>query len=193
MASQVDVANGCLTKLGTRPITSVSDSSQEARAVAGAWERLRDAELRAHPWKFSIQRKLVGALTEAPAFGYTHQFELPAGYLRLVEIDGVWCWDAGEKPAWQIEGRRLLLDHAGPIRLRWAGVIENVGLWDPLFVEVMVCRLATELCEKLTGSDSKKNALEFDYQKAVRIGRQTDAIERAPQPPRDGSWITGRA
>ncbi len=195
MASQVDVANRALSKLGQRRIASVSDSSTEARSVAAAWDILRDAELRAHPWKFSLARGRIGALTEAPAFGFTHQFQLPAKYLRLVSIDGLWCWIALDEPdlAWQIEGGRLLLNRAGPVNLRWAQVVENVGLWYALFVDAFSCRLAVEICQQITASDSLKQSLEYDYQKAIRLARQTDAIERAPQPPRDGSWILGRA
>lgn len=192
MASQVDVANRALTKLGCRPITSMGDASQEARAVSSAWDITRDAEMAAHPWKFTLFRRSIGRITEVPPFGYAYQYELPAGFLRLVEIDGIWAWETPEKPLWSIEGRRLLLDLAGPINLRWAGVVETVGQWPALFCEVMACRLASELCERLTSSATQKNTLEYEYQKAVRIGKQTDAIERAPVPARDTSWITGR-
>src|SRR5690606_36699993 len=126
---------------------------------------------------FAVSRTTVGALTDAPGFGFTHQFQFPACYLSLVEDDGIWRWTVEDELAWSLEGRRLLLNRSGPINLRWVGVKENVGEWDALFVDAFSFRLAYEICEQITGSDIKKRTLYYDYQRAIRRAMQRDALE----------------
>jgi hypothetical protein len=190
VASQVDIANAALVKLGAERITNLSDPGAEP--LEGAWDRLRDAELRSHPWKFAIRRGEFAPLTEVPAWGAGYQYQLPADYLRLVAIADDWWWDDELGPPWRIEGQRILTDMGSPLRLRWLSRVTETPRFDPLFVEALACRIALDLCVKVTGSASLKQTLRQDHMLALRDAYRVDAIERSPEPMRDTSWITGR-
>jgi hypothetical protein len=192
LASQVGIANVALGKLGSSSISNLDDPSPGAEAVKAVWDYARDAELRAHPWKFAITRGTITNLTAAPAWGYSYQYQLPTGYLRVVEINRDWWWDNWERAPWQIEGKRILTDIGSPLELRWLQRVTAASDFAPDFVPVLACRIALETCVRITGSDSLKETIRADYALALRSARATDAIERSPEPMRDGSWITGR-
>ncbi len=193
MTSQVAIANAAVLKLGANRITNLSDRSPEAQAIEATWDRLRDTELRKHPWKFAVRRVGLGADTAVPAFGPERQFALPSDYLALVEVDGTWAWQTDAGPVWQIEGRKILTDLAAPLNVRYLRRVETTVDWDACFVEAFACRLALELCERITQSGSKKQGLRFDYENAVSDARRVDAIERSPYPVPEASWISARA
>jgi hypothetical protein len=69
MASQVDIANRALTKLGAARIISFGDDNKQARAVESMFDIVRDAELRSHIWSFSVRRTSSGCASNNPCMG----------------------------------------------------------------------------------------------------------------------------
>lgn len=56
MATQLEIVNRALQKIGAKRIASLTDDVKEAREVAACYDRLRDDELRAYNWRFAIRR-----------------------------------------------------------------------------------------------------------------------------------------
>ena len=52
MASQVEICNRALIKLGAGQITSITDNNKQARILSGLWETVRKAELTKRYWNF---------------------------------------------------------------------------------------------------------------------------------------------
>ncbi|MDT0215865.1 hypothetical protein Q9R35_00880 [Alcaligenes sp. AB3] len=191
--SKVAIANRALTKLGAARIIALDDDSQASNTLDSMFDTVRDAELRASLWHFSKARAVLPRLSEAPAFGYSSQFQLPADCLRLIQV--------GSRPAqrnptldgwYSIEGGRLLVDDPGPLRLRYVKRIEDPTLFDALFVEVLACRLAAESCETLTQSNTKKQAAWSEYEQALSVARRANAIERPALSMSDDTWLEAR-
>jgi hypothetical protein len=61
-----------------------------------------------------------------------------------------------------------------------------------MFAEVFACRLAVEVCERLTQSNTKRQIAWDEYQQAMRAAVRSDAIENPPEPLPDDSWILSR-
>lgn len=198
MASQVEIANRALTKIGEARILSLSDDLEAARTVNSLWEVVRDAELRSRNWNFSITRDALPALVSAPAWGFTYQYQLPPNCLRVLEVGeyapGVSMSDyrSRSEAAWQIEGGRILTDMAAPLKVRFVSRVEDTGLWDALFVEAFACRLAVEIAERLTQSTSKRQLAWDEYKDALRAAVRSDAIENPPEPLPDDTWMLSR-
>ena len=66
MASNVQIANSALTKLGAARIMSLSDNKKEAREINAIFELRRDHLLRSHNWSFAMERTTLPALDDTP-------------------------------------------------------------------------------------------------------------------------------
>lgn len=190
MSSVVGICNRALQKLGARRITALSEDSPNARACNVAYEPVRDAELRAHPWSFSIQRFQLAADSTSPAFGKSYAFPLPTDYLRLIEPDPDYVTNTLD---WQIEGRSILTNDSGPLEIRCVTKVTDPNLMDALYLEALACKLALELCEELTQSNTKKAELKDDYKNAIAAARKANAFERTSQIPPEDTWVTVRS
>ena len=185
MVSEVGIINRALTKLGGEPILSRTDDSKRARTANRHYDDTRDLALAAHPWNFAIRRAVIGASATPPAWGYANAFPLPVDCLRLIEIDGV--------DLFQVEGRDILADATGPLRLRYIARVTDTAQFAPAFVDSFATLLAAEIAFDLTGSRSLSESLRTSFERGLPGARNADAQEGAGPPPDDeGSWLGAR-
>ena len=198
MASVIQIANRALTKLGAARIISLGDDNKQSRAVLSCFDDLRDDELRSHRWSFAMKRTSLAADSEAPAFGFTYAYTLPADFLRLdmvndefpaVVMDNYIGMETNE---YTIEGNKILANIAAPLKLRYIARIEDPNQMDVNFREALSCRIAAELAEDLTQSNQKRELAWNEYKQAVSRAIRTNAIEKPPMMQGDNQWIMSR-
>lgn len=198
MASQVEIANRALTKIGEARILSLTDDLEAARVVSSLWDIVRDSELRARNWNFSLTRASLPALVTTPAWGFYYQYQLPSDCLRVIQVDEFFPGPSmsdyrnRSEAQYQIEGGKILTDLAAPLKIRYVARIEDTGSWDAAFVEVFACKLAVEVCERLTQSNTKRDLAWNEYGEALKAAVRADAIENPPEPLPDDSWMLSR-
>lgn len=189
MASQVEICNRALQILGAQRITSLDEGSRNALSCAAAYEPVRLAELRKHPWSFAVRRAVLAADSPAPTWGRANAFTLPSTCLRLLPSypeDNVNSLD------WQIEGRAILTDESAPLYIRYIADVTDPNTMDALFREALSAKLAFEMCEEITQSNSKQEIAGGRYKDAVAEARKANAIERVAAEPPEDTWITAR-
>lgn len=184
MASVVEICNRALDKLGETPIASLADDIKASRACNRAFAPVRDAVLRDHPWNCAIGRAALAADGQAPVWGYARRFPLPVDCLRVLDI--------AVETRWIVEGRAILTDAGAPLQIRYIRRVDDPNLFDPLFVEALAARLAVELCEALTQSNTKRQALLEDYGRIVERARAADGQEGLPAPLAESPWVLAR-
>jgi hypothetical protein len=189
MASQVGICNRALQILGAERITTLTDNSRNARACVAAYDAVRQAELRKHTWNFSVARAELAADADEPAWGRANAFTLPAACLRLLPA---YPEDNLNSLDWQIEGRKILTDDSAPIYVRYVDDITDANTMDALFREALSARLAYDLCEEITQSNSKQDLARERYTDAIREARKVNAFERVSAESPDDVWITAR-
>ena len=86
MPSAVDISNAALNTLGASNIISLTEDSKAGRLINQRYNDVRDAVFRSHNWNSLIRRASLARNTVAPAFGYLHQYPLPADCLRVLEF-----------------------------------------------------------------------------------------------------------
>lgn len=201
MASEVEIANRALSKLGDNRITSLTDQNKAARAIAAAWNIVRDAELRRHPWSFALQFQDLSALTEpSPTSLFKRQFQLPVDCLRLYRVGTWFVWqvtvgaDYRNADIWpfKIAGRRILTDLPAPLPIAYIRRVEDTQQWDATFVDAFACKLAMEVAVELSGSDTRQDRLREQYKDAILDARAMNAIELPPEQLPDNSWVLSR-
>ena len=193
MASEVSTANAALRKLGENRILLLSDDNKAARTINGMFDDVRDQELRRARWKFALKRDSLPALVAAPAWGYAYQYTLPADFLALVQINDYYLRSGTkQKGPYALEAGLILTDYPAPLKIRYIARIETVAQWDPLFVEVVACKLAMEAAETLTQSETKRARAAEEYKFAFREAVRQDAIEAPADELPWGSWLDSR-
>ena len=198
MSSVIQIANRALTKLGAGRITSLSDDIKAARDVQSCFDDLRDDELRARRWQFSIRRTSLAALVTPPDHGWNFQYQLPADCLKIDMVNdrfpaGVLTDYIGtEMLEWTVENNCILTNLSAPLKLRYLARVTDPAQWDPGFREVLACRIAAELAESLTQSNQKRELAWQEYKMAVTKALRSNAIERQPVMLNDEAWILSR-
>jgi hypothetical protein len=193
MASDVEIANRALSLLGDRLIVSLSEDSNSARAVNECYVIVRQNEIRRHPWHFAKKRALLAASVGAPEFDFRYAYPLPADCLRVlmphpqsesVQYDG--------RIDWQIEGRRILSNQAGPLRVTYLADVTDPEQFDAAFVYTFASRLAAEVAVRLTGSVDKRRTALDEYRLALLEARRANAFEQFSVDRPMGDWEIAR-
>jgi hypothetical protein len=202
MASQVDVCNRALTKLGAARITALTDNSKSARVMSSLWETVRRSELRKRNWGFAMSRDSLPASATAPRWGFANAFPLPSDYLRLAQVNDTFVvpslsdYRQEDDSGWAIErvGGVLCVccDFDAPLKIRYVVDVTDPGAFDALFVEALASKLAYEACYEVTQSNQGREAMAADYKAAISDAARNNAIERAPTGLPDDSWMLGR-
>lgn len=196
--SDIAIANRALTKLGAARIISFGDNNEQARALQSMYTIVRDAELRAYTWNFSVKRASLAALVDAPEFDWPRQFQLPSDCLRLL-----WAGDFYPGPNlsdlsngldldYEVEGRVIMSRLPAPLKIRYIARIDDPTQFDALFVESLACKLAIELGETLTNSSTNRQEAWQEYQQAIRKALRADAIEKPSEAIADDTWMISR-
>jgi len=198
MASEVEIANRALTKLGAARIISFGDDNKQSRAVQSMFDIVRDAELRAHVWSFAVRRKSLPALTTAPDWGFEYQYELPSDCLRILQVNDIYQgpdlsnYRNSSTAEYQLEGNKILAEYAPPLKIRYVSRIEDTTEWDSAFVEAFACRLAMEMAEDLTQSNTKRELAQGEYEQALVMAIRSGAFEQQHEDLPDDAWILSR-
>lgn len=127
---------------------------------------------------------MLPRLAEDPAFGFTAAFQLPADFLRLVDV-------VPDVRA-QVEGGRLLAN-AGSVAVVYVRREEDVTMYDPQLASVLSLKLAADLAYGVTASTTLAQSLEQLYQQKLREAKGTDAREADPAVAlRPSAWVRAK-
>lgn len=176
VSSITQICNLALAHLGEAPVASVHEDSTAARSCLLHYGPTLDEVLRSHRWNFATQRATLARLEAAPPFGWTAQFQLPADCLRVLELNGSDGGDVVSDP-YAVEGDRLLScgERADMVYVR---NVQDVSLFDALFVRALALKLAAALSESIRGNTGKTAALLEEYGRLTAPqARRVDANE----------------
>lgn len=194
-ASEVDIWNIALARLGQSPLNAPDQDGKAAALCRRLYPASRDAVLRAYPWNCAVRRALLGASTIKPAFGFARYFDLPEGpddeqpkCLRVLNIDG----DIERKIVWKVEGRRLATDEAGPLPIIYIGRLADPTAFDPLVDDAIAMRMALGLCVPLTSNASLLEGLRGEYREILIEARRVDAQEGSADDLVADEWLISR-
>lgn len=189
MATETDISNRALTKLGARNIASMGENSVNARACTATLPAVRDSELRVHPWSFAIKQASLAASATPPSWGKANSFPLPSDFIRFI---GTYPEMNENDIDYQIQNGKIYTNFLAPLQFLYVAGITDPTQWDPLFREAVASKMAYELCEQLTQSNTKKAALMQEYKEMIAQARLVNAFENIAGVPPEDEWITTR-
>lgn len=198
MASKTEIVNYALTLLGASRVMSIDDDVKPAREMKAMFNIARDALLSGYTWSFAKARISLPALSDAPAFGFAYQYQIPSDALRLVMINdvytGVDLTDYRSAPVeeYTIEDRKILTNWAAPLKIIYIKRIEDVTQMSSVFTEAFAAKLAVVTSESLTQSSTKKADANQALRDAISVAIRSNAIELPPQKLPDDEWLLSR-
>ena len=188
--TKTNICNQALGRIGSPHVMDINDTDSKSARVCNETFELAVREVaRAGDFNCLKKRLELARLTLAPAFEWAYQFQLPAGFISLVELNGIKVTGLlGDE--WEIEADKLLTD-ADVARVRYIGYDEATHQWDPLFVNAVVVLLASKIALPIRQDDSLAQSLLSEYQRvSLPQARMKDGNER--KKPRFAPWEDSR-
>ena len=188
MATGVSICSNALLMLGAQTINDFQDSQNidRAKLCANLYPSQRDSILRAHPWNCCIKRVVLAPLAQAPAFGYSTAFELPADCLRVLEVGS-----GGYQIDYLVEGRTIQTCTT-VLELRYVFLNDVEATWDAHLVNLMELAMAAVLAYPVTQSTSERDSREAKFSQALRQAKAVDGQEDPPQTLGDEHLLASR-
>lgn len=183
-ASDVDICNSALAKLGASRIKSMTEGSKEAALCNLRYKDCRDVVLQSHPWKCCITRKILSPLANAPAFGYASAFRLPPDYLRQLPKDK-------SSDLLPVEDGCILSDDS-ELKLRYVYRNEDTTKYPPHLSEAIAQYLAQDICYALTQSATKEELQFKKYETVLRRARFLDSSDSKAQTKDSDTFLDAR-
>jgi len=185
MASEVQVCNLALTKIGEEQIISLTENSKAARLCNLHYAPTRDAVIRSHIWNFAIKRVELALSTVTPSYDFAYQFAIPTDSLRILETN------LTSTAEFKIENGFLLAD-SDSVKVRYLSQVTDPTLFDSLFTEALASRLAAELAIPLADSINMSKLMIDLYASKIAEARSMDAVGGTPDNIEADSWLNAR-
>ncbi|MBI3904427.1 MAG: hypothetical protein HY309_02400 [Pseudomonas fluorescens] len=187
-ATGVSICSNALLMLGSQTINDFADQMNldRAKLCANLYPTVRDDMLRQHPWNCAIKRAVLAPDAVAPAFGYQHSFELPADFLRVLEVG-----TGGQQIDYLVEGRAVLADTT-VLELRYVFRNEVESSWDSNLISLMTTAMAAVLAYPITQSTAEKESRKQDLIQALKYAKAVDGQEDPPQTLGDERLLAAR-
>lgn len=186
MASDVEICNIAMHRLGQADISSLTEGTKRAALCNSTYSRVLDEMLTRYVWSFSRARVSLAPSATAPAFtdDFTFAFDLPAGYLRMESMSDY-------NVDYLIEGGQIL-SNSNPLSLRYVKRITDPNLMTPLFRKALGLQIAIDLCKPITGDLTLKKELEDELKDVLAEARTADAQSEGEGIPPPDTWIAAR-
>ena len=169
MASTVDICNGALNQLGATTILSLTEDSKNARLCNSRFTQVRDAVFRSHPWNCLQKRVELAADTDAPAWGFSYAYTLPADCLRLLRILD---YDSNYK----VEGRKIL-SNTSSMKILYIGRITDPNEYDESLRETLSAALGADIAFAVTSNNQTATNMYNLFQDKLKDARFIDSTE----------------
>lgn len=177
MATGVTICSNALLMLGSQPINDFADQTNldRAKLCANLYPMVRDDLLRSHPWNCCIKRAVLAPDSVAPLFGYSHAFELPADFSRVLEVG-----NSNQQIDYLVEGRAIQANTT-VLELRYVFRNEVESTWDAHLVALATQAMCAALAYPVTQSTAKQAGEEQKLELMLRRARAVDGQEDPPQ------------
>ena len=220
--SAVDIVNRALSKLGTDTIRSLDDNTTASRLASNTYDFVRRAELSDMVWNFALVRTSITYLVDGagnpivPAWNYGLTYQLPSDCLRVIQVSDIFNgvdlaeYRNQDDREYVIEGDKLITNMTGndlsanvqpvggvtptpvPLPILYVADVTDTSKFHPLFVEALACKLASDMCERLSQSTIKAQKADAQYTQTMSRARYVNAVQTPPQSRPDNTWILSR-
>jgi hypothetical protein len=137
-----------------------------------------------HDWNWATSHSKLSPISPEPQYDWKYAFGLPTDFGRLLTFNSF--SPAMQVTPFQIVGNQIYTDESTAV-ISYIKSIVDENLFDPLFVDVLVLRLAAKLARPLAGSLDIEKSMNAQFEKSLAEARRIDAGEGKPR--RKMQWV----
>lgn len=186
MVDQVSIINGAIGLIGGDAIAIVpadinnSNVPSRTRWALRLYPTVYDATLSLWPWNDARRRRLAGKSGEAPAFGYSAQYALMDGELKV-------CGVRSQGMPWKREGRFILHSGGDTLPIMTINRVAAEQL-NGVTAELVSARLAHRISVAMSDSAAKQEVLKVHVKDALREALSVDGWEGSSEQLLSSGW-----
>jgi len=193
MASETDIANAALTKIGASTITSFTDGSKNANRIAIQYPFVRDDLLRRHNWNFATKQLKLARSSTTPVSAYDYAYPLPADWLRTISVSDSDSGSAGLPFREEIvDNQRCILANSDQVYLRYIADASDPNVMPADFQWALIVALARSVAVSIANSNTMEDQLRSEADTALMRAKSSDGMGATPESRPRGSWATSR-
>lgn len=187
MTSKTDICNRALIKLGKATIRDIdTDESPQGTLCKAVYVSMLDEVLRQAEWNFAVNRQALNKdASGSPLYEWAYRFILPTvpPVIKIISVEN--------NVSFKIEGN-YLVSNSDNIKLKYIGRITDPNLYDSLFINVLVLRLAYEISFSLTSQTSLGKDIYNQYILALEEAKNQNSQDDNELPIQDSTWTNAR-
>ena len=170
MASEIDICNLALTRLGADAIRSFAEDNKRARLSQNTYNHVRDLFLEDHEWAFNTKYAQLALLANVshPKFSFVYQLPADCLYPRQI-MDSLGAVDS--RVQWERFNNYIATD-VEDAWLRYSEATTVTGRFPTYFVEAVAAQVAAELAPAIV--QDKKRYSELLSIAEARLARARD-------------------
>lgn len=185
MASDVEICNSALIKLGVEVIASLSEESKAARLCKEQYPKLRDKLLQSHYWNFAEKRLELVVVSGSSPFGFFFRYQLPTDCISAKHLNV-------KNARFKVESNRILHTNIEGAKLLYIRREEDVSKYSPMFSELLSYDISIDLCMSLTQKRTLRADLKDDRKEFLRDARSADGQEGTNDELMSDVWLDAR-
>lgn len=187
MTSKTDICNRALIKLGKATIRDIdTDESPQGTLCKAVYVAMLDEILRQAEWNFAVNRQALNKdASGSPLYEWAYRFILPTvpPVIKIISVEN--------NVPFKIEGN-YLVSNSDNIKLKYIARITDPNLYDSLFVNVLVLRLAYEISFSLTSQTNLSDSIYKQYLIALEEAKNQNSQDDNELPIQDSTWTNAR-
>lgn len=176
MASETDVVNGGLLRIGEKRVSDITENSNAGRLALQFYETTRDAILSVHPWNFAIKIVQLAESTPTPVSKWDHRYALPGDVIRSLEINESGIERLTSTRRWEVQGKEILTN-ATEVFLQYIARITAIDLFHPMFREALEIELSSKFAIAIKNDNGLARSQHELFLETMINARHSDAVE----------------
>lgn len=196
--SKIEICNHALLKIGADTIASLDINQNDTEAVVQSaklcnvlFRQALDETLRTYKWNSALKRYKLNRLSEAPAFKFKYQYQLPSDCIRVINVyDKADAYD--DRTQWVVEGRTILCDYES-VYICCVSRPADVSQLDAFLTRAIIQNLAIKLAVPMQLDQVMQNNLIDEYESVILpAARSVDTLENKYWEMEESDFILSR-
>ena len=196
--SKIEICNHALLKIGADTIASLDINQDDTEAVVQSaklcnvlFRQALDETLRTYKWNSALKRYKLNRLSEAPAFKFKYQYQLPSDCIRVINVyDKADAYD--DRTQWVVEGRTILCDYEN-VYICCVSRPADVNQLDAFLTRAIIQNLAIKLAVPMQLDQVMQNNLIDEYESVILpAARSVDTLENKYWEMEESDFILSR-